>query len=1138
MPILRILKVLAKIPGFQSLIGIIAIIVFVWQIGPLLRMFGITLLAGNRNRAIAALIIIVVFLLFQLTRWLINRRKNKQLGKELAASKDPVAAQTEEEAAILQQTFEQALQELKKAGVGKGKGGLYQLPWYIIIGPPGSGKTTALVNSGLNFPLAKRLGTSKIKGVGGTRNCDWWFTDDAVLLDTAGRYTTQDSHEQVDSAAWMNFLELLKKYRRQRPINGAIIAVSIADLLQQSEAERSAHALTIRKRIQELHEQFGIRFPIYVLFTKVDLIAGSMEFFDDLGSDERAQVWGMTFPLDDLRNDESEGVVEQFEPEFDLLEQRLNQRLLQRLHQEQDSQRRDLIYVFPQQFSALKMTAKAFLDEIFRPSRFEGRSLLRGVYFTSGTQEGNPIDRLMGALSSTFGVARQSLASFSGQGRSYFLNRLFREVVFKEAGLAGTNFRLARRRLWIERGAYAGVGVVALGLCLAWFNSYAQNRSFIDDVEQRFDRLSERSTSLDPTERDAASVLTLLDEARAIPGATGEPLRASFMIRLGLYQGDKLGASAETTYRNLLDRAFLSRLMVQLEEHIKDQLRRDNVDDSALYDALRVYLMLDRSSGDERPFEPEFIQGWWAGLWQNDTDLTSDQRRSLEGHLASLLARMPETLPLHPDTELIRLTRERLPGDFDADQLYEQLRRAGFGISEFRVSEAAGSGAAEAFYRVSGAPLNAGVAGIFTQPGRLVFIDRVSSRIESLADGDWVLDLPPVAQSELQQRSARIQDLYWRDYCRQWQQLLADLDLLPPRDTLQAAIDRLNLLSGANSPLRNLLTAMAEQVSNLPQCLESIDEIVAGDSPTPLDQVLSELDEIAIQLSPLATARAEGRNVDRQAANELISRLEGLPRGRPEPLGRWLRSLSEPIPIFLFEGLRAHINSVWQRDVLSFCQRTLNNRYPFVRHAREEVSLADFRRFFGAGGTMEQFIHEGEHRFTTFVDMSKSPWEWRSFDDSPGIPRARLEEIQFATEIRDAFFERGQNQPSVVFQLQLRSMDNALERALLEINGQTINFTPGTTGANPFLWPGHGGNGSARLQLFPRAGGAPVSLSAEGDWAWFRLLDEGRLIDRGPDRFDLSFSIDGYSISFELLAGDVDNPFRLDLRNFRCLQTL
>ena len=76
----------------------------------------------------------------------------------------------------------------------------------MIIGPPGSGKTTALVNSGLKFPLEQRFGKDALRGVGGTRNCDWWFTDEAIFLDTAGRYTTQDSDARADAAGWIEFL--------------------------------------------------------------------------------------------------------------------------------------------------------------------------------------------------------------------------------------------------------------------------------------------------------------------------------------------------------------------------------------------------------------------------------------------------------------------------------------------------------------------------------------------------------------------------------------------------------------------------------------------------------------------------------------------------------------------------------------------------------------------------------------------------------------------------------------------------------------------------------------------------------------------------------------------------------------------
>ena len=51
--------------------------------------------------------------------------------------------------------------------------------------------------------------------------------------------------------------------------------------------------------MRELHDELGVRLPVYVLFTKADLIAGFVEFFDNLGKEEREQVWGVTFPLDD-----------------------------------------------------------------------------------------------------------------------------------------------------------------------------------------------------------------------------------------------------------------------------------------------------------------------------------------------------------------------------------------------------------------------------------------------------------------------------------------------------------------------------------------------------------------------------------------------------------------------------------------------------------------------------------------------------------------------------------------------------------------------------------------------------------------------------------------------------------------------
>jgi len=150
--------------------------------------------------------------------WVMERRKSRRDMLLVAgiAAPDPGADRAAEEESEMRERLTAALDRLKSAS-GKKGAFLYDQPWYVIIGPPGSGKTTALANSGLDFPLSDG---GKLQGVGGTRFCEWWLTDNAVLIDTAGRYTTQDSDAAADKAGGERFLGPLKKNRPPDPLNG------------------------------------------------------------------------------------------------------------------------------------------------------------------------------------------------------------------------------------------------------------------------------------------------------------------------------------------------------------------------------------------------------------------------------------------------------------------------------------------------------------------------------------------------------------------------------------------------------------------------------------------------------------------------------------------------------------------------------------------------------------------------------------------------------------------------------------------------------------------------------------------------------------------------------------------------------
>ncbi|MEK6245863.1 MAG: type VI secretion system membrane subunit TssM [Pseudomonadota bacterium] len=335
----------------------------------------------------------------------------------------------------IQARFRQAAADLEDARFPNPDGrprAVDELPWYVMIGAPGSGKTTALLNSGLRFPLHAKDSGASVPGVGGTRNCDWWFADEAVLLDTAGRYTTQESDRRADAAAWHGFLALLKQFRPDRPLNGALVTVSVLDLMLWSKKERARFAAHVRMRLSEMYAALNQRFPVYVLVTKMDLLAGFTEFFGDYDQTARMQVWGTTFDHDI----DPALIAPPYAKDFAALEQRLGAEMLARLDEEPDLQRRAAIYRFPQQFHSVGPLLGEFLAQAFGTQVNHRPLQLRGVYFTSGTQEGNPIDRVLAAMARTFRLERNTAALIGGTGKSFFVTRVLREVAFPEQGLA------------------------------------------------------------------------------------------------------------------------------------------------------------------------------------------------------------------------------------------------------------------------------------------------------------------------------------------------------------------------------------------------------------------------------------------------------------------------------------------------------------------------------------------------------------------------------------------------------------------------------------------------------------------------------------------------------------------------------
>tara|TARA_Y100001937_G_scaffold17071_3_gene23543 strand:+ start:9801 stop:13349 length:3549 start_codon:yes stop_codon:yes gene_type:complete len=1164
---------------FITIVGLLALALLIWFGGPLLAIAGYEPLASSSARLLTLLIIAMLWGGSHYIKGLRENRSNRQavdtlLNGEEHQQHDELAKRDIE---VLRQRMQKALDILKHARFGKARD-IYQLPWYMLIGPPGSGKTTALHNSGLEFPLKEHMGADAIEGIGGTRQCDWWFTNRAVLIDTAGRYTTQDSHAAQDSTAWQGFLGLLRKHRPRRPINGVIVFVSLADLLNQTRTERNLHARAIKQRVQELQNQLGMTFPVYVMFTKADLIAGFTEFFAHLSEEEREQVWGMTFNA--VADDAEKGVVSQFNKEFHAIINRLTQRLFSRLQYEHDQENRAAIYEFPRQLRLLQSAADDFLKEIFAPNPFEKPTMLRGVYIASATQEGVPIDRVMSQLGSNFGLAEPPLRRQTGEGKGYFIKRFFEEIVIPERELASVNLRHKNRHRWIRRSVLAGTALSSVWLLFAWAGSYSWNTTLVDTVSkdiENYQSLTEKSS----TEQDVVALNDRLNLLRDLPAGYSGVLPTDGPKNLGLYQGDKLGQAGKSAYQHGLYHSFVPFVLQSLTAEMQVNAQHRDY----LYETLKTYLMLFKPEH----FDAEQISSWFALYVERRFagDVNQPLRLSLQNHLQALLENGVKGATYSEDAVIA--ARDLLLTVPLAERAYQRIRTELIKshIPDFKLVDVLGTDGVKIVQRKSGLSLQEGIPGLYTYKGFHGLFNVEKRRIiRSLMEDSWVYgealgtdDNP--ADSSL---SEQVTERYLRDYAYQWQQLLDDISIASVNDVEQGVFVT-KVLSGPEQPIQSIIRAVQQNVrlTSLPESAEAkLATDVAGkvaetqfsgqkarldrllpDNMSALSQQLpgKEVELAFTELLNISDAQLEQigqtsrmyhqylerlympggmarqayvNQLDGEGGNELSMALRRLKSDIPSPFADWLGNLSADTGKLFAKGSRQHINEAWQGTVLAEYKRAIAGRYSLERRSANDIKLRDFERFFGYDGTLDNFFKD---YLRPFVNTSRTNW---TFKKDIGLDHSVLNTFQAAAQIRAAFFETGSQKLKVGFSLRPVYLDRHITHLLLELDGQELSYRHGPTRSRQFFWPGDRNKLETRLVFTPANSGLPSNVSHAGEWSWFRFLDE--LTQARPQtRTDkiLHLAVQGNKARVELVPDTVNNPFwNSALETFSCPASL
>ena len=1040
-----------------------------------------------------------------------------------------------------------------------GRRARYALPWYLVLGAPGAGKTRLLERSGLPFTLP----APDPEPDGDAPGCRWWFATDGVFLEAPGRW----AEAGAEDGEWPELLRLLKAYRPRMPVEGVLLVVALEDLAGPGAGARGRLA---RRRLGQLERRCRRRVPAYLVVTGLDRLRGFGACFAALPEPACAPAWGAALPPDPGPGwDPVRAVAERFEE--------LGRGLAQAGADAAGGLggAAPALATFPLEFRALGPGLEAFLAGLAGPDPYHPRPFLRGFYFASAQCGPGPELGSGARIAARFalpapGPAPDPAAPSAGQDRSWFVTGLFRQVLLADRHLARSLGRC--RRPGIRRGTLAAALAGLALLAGAWTGSFTGNRRLVRTALA--DAREARDLAASPDLEDRLRALQVL-QVRLDLLDRPRPLALGW----GLHQGRRMERRLRAQYYVLLARTLLAPVRDQLETFLAASGRnrpRGPAPDSSVYAALRTYLMLGQRERMEPSWLAPQLLRWWSPWLRARAGgvLAPDLARQAEGTVAFYLARTgdPDLPVLAPRPERVAAARARLgPGGSAVERLYAQLRaRAEARFEPLTLARildrqdpdlAAGAGA---------------VPGCFTRAaweGHFRDAFQEAARSPDLG-ADWVLD-PPAGPERAQ---GRLEALYLADYGRAWARFLQGLEVraCPGPPEAAATLGRLAAPQGSalkvvlaraaretdlappaslGQTLRSAGSRMLEQAGRLlgagPGAPEpSAPEIPAAPlalaavlaaPPASLDGYLERLQKVRARLLALAQAddpagaARQWLQATHQGVGELAEAQQWLescwgPGGRDDAAGPVRALLRRPL-VQAYGALVADaeqdLERAWAQELVR-PWRALADRYPLA-DSDQDAPAADLLGLFRPGdGLLARFV---QTRLAGLVVLQGNryaarPWAGRG----PAFAPAFLDGI---SRLRAAGAGLGDGGP-VRFELRPEPTPGLCE-ITLEIDGQRLHYRNGPQAWTGFAWPGPGPEAGARIHAVTLQGAGAEVLAAPGPLGLLRLLARARADRPGAPELRLEWPVPalpgscGVRFAYRRVSGP--DPMRLaDLR--------
>jgi type VI secretion system protein ImpL len=1144
-------------------LGTVLMLVAIWWLGPQWLWREQYPLASVAHRSLVSLVLVLVPLLC----WLVVlRRRYVRLQAErkqtVAAELDSVLPQVLAQEKALDQGLSRFLDS---AG---GRRALYRSPWYLVIGDQHAGKTSFIDRTEQSFSLT-RIDKAQARGRQAQALAfpiGWWVSNDAVIIDPPGAFIRQDALAGLpldDSGApqvppgaparlWQHLLDWLLRNRSQRALNGILLVVDLPALLHGTPEQRVALAHVLRTRLYEVSSQLGSRLPLYVVLTKFDLLDGFDQLYAGLTVAMREKMLGFTFKLDAIGT--FDAWLEEYGDHYEQLISQLFEQVVDRAAALDSAAQRARLFSLHAQLIGLRPILLGFLKEALASDRYTTPALVRGVYWSSVIQQGDMLNAFVREAAQPY-KTKLPLLEGKAQGKAlpYFIQHAFERVIYKEAGLAGDNIKVARSKrqlLWVG----SGVGILAFCVAItSWQRFFDINGAKAANVlaKSREYSHSEVDQRLDPTGRN---LLEPLDQIRDAVSVFGD-YRAAWpgVSDFGLYQGRAIGPRVDEAYLSLLSRRFLP----ALASGVIDAMEAAPPGSEQQMAALRVYRMLE----DRQNRRAEWVEAWMARQWQQKFPGQGQLQRDLMRHLKYALA--------YADTDLPQY-RQRVAAVQDALRKVPLPERVYAGLKQ-QAAEQLHTGldlrhqvgpAFDVVYQPSmGARQgdDALLAPMLTAKGFKEYFEPRSQSFADLAMIDqWALgerSQLDYSDADREALSERLRNLYSADYIDSWRRALNAFSVADFRD-LDHGVAILQQLTGPAAPLHRLLDTVRENTSlsstgvvevadeakavlptrNKPEHQQAwtIQRAFAGlsamlhgtaEKPSYYDETLAAITAVhdyakAVQDSP-ERGKAALQAVHQRfsmTGHDPIGTLQRVSTGLPEPINRQVRKVADQTAQVLnVEALR-ELERRWDAEVYSFFQQRLAGRYPFVARA-PDASLDDFEAFFGPKGRLQRF---NEQYLKVFLKDNLEALQTGQQGQSL-IRSDVIEQLELAERIRETFFDQRGNL-SVQFSIEPLGLSANQRTSLLDLDGQLISYTHGTSQITGVIWPNTLGQHVRSNLTLLRQNGNSSSLEYRGPWSMFRLLSRGSLNGRTATSVDLSFRTGDGVMRYRLSAQKAFNP--------------